>query len=531
MSHPELETNRKVKNVLFIMCDQLRADALSCYTPDGALQTPHLDRLAGMGMRFDRAFVNSAVCGPSRASYYTGRYPLSHRVTWNRVPHPIDELFLGDYLAAHGRDCHLLGKTHHVSDKRGLAQREFEVDGTAATRFWEGGFIPIERYDGHYEMASNSDYRRYLLDQGYQSEKPWEDYVIGSVREDGEFLSGWHLRHAGLPARVSGKDSETAYLTSRAMDFISAQGDKGWVLHLSYIKPHWPYKAPAPYHNMFGREDCAAPVRSRSELENGHPVHAAYRQHEESLSFARDEVWQTIKPVYMGLVKQIDDQLGRLLAHLEKLGRLDDTLIVFSSDHGDLLGDHWLGEKEYFFEGAIKVPLIVYDPDADADATRGQTSNAFAECVDITPTILDALSIPVPDHRVEGRSLLREIRGGGQGPAREYTVASLDYSYREARILLKRNVQECKGLMLRDGHYKYIYWQGYRPQLFDLSNDPDELCDLGEDSGMAPVRARMQEALFEWHATLKHRATEDDGQVQMRTNAHERMMNILIGRW
>lgn len=531
MTHSASKTDKTVKNVLFIMCDQLRADALSCYTPGSALQTPHLDRLAAMGMKFERAYVNSAVCGPSRASYYTGRYPLSHRVTWNRVPHPIDELYLGDYLAEHGRDCHLLGKTHHVSNKAGLAQRQFKTEGVAATRFWEGGFIPIERYDGHFEMAPDSDYRRYLLDQGYQSEKPWEDYVIGSLQEDGQFASGWYMRNAGLPARVAGEDSETAYLTTRAMDFISAQGDTPWVLHLSYIKPHWPYKAPAPYHNMFGREDCTAPVRSQSERTHAHPVHAAYQQHEESQSFAQDEVWQTIKPVYMGLVKQIDDEVGRLLAHLDQLGRMHDTLIVFSSDHGDLLGDHWLGEKEYFFEGAIKVPLIVYDPGTAADATRGQTSQAFAECVDITPTILDALAIPVPGHRVEGRSLLPEIRAQAEGNPKEYTVASLDYAYREARTVLQRGVQECKGLMLRDAHYKYIYWQGYRPQLFDLTNDPDELHDLGDDISMAPVRARMQEALFEWHDSLKNRATENDQQVQARTNAHERMMNILIGRW
>src|SRR5690625_800855 len=109
-------SERTIKNILFVMCDQLRADYLSCYEPNQALQTPHLDRLAAMGNRFERAYVSSAVCGPSRASYYTGRYPLSHRVTWNQVPHPIDELYLGDYLADAGRDCHLLGKTHHVPD-------------------------------------------------------------------------------------------------------------------------------------------------------------------------------------------------------------------------------------------------------------------------------------------------------------------------------------------------------------------------------------------------------------------------------
>ncbi|MYN14423.1 sulfatase-like hydrolase/transferase [Pusillimonas sp. TS35] len=522
---------RVVRNVLFIMCDQLRADALSCYGAPGAVDTPNLDRLAGMGVRFDRAYVSSAVCGPSRASYYTGRYPHSHRVTWNRVPHPIDELYLGDYLAENGRDCWLLGKTHHVSDRQGLERRGFMVGQDAATRFWEGGFKPLERYDGHFEMKPDSPYRAYLHEKGYAGERPWEQYVIGSVGSDGEFKSGWYLRNAGLPARVREEDSETAYLTTRAMRFIDEQGELPWVLHLSYIKPHWPYKAPAPYHDMYKDDALAAPVRTEAERSDAaHPVHAAYQRHEESESLARDEVWRTVKPVYKGLVKQIDDHIGRLLDHLEEAGRLADTLIVFCSDHGDLLGDHWLGEKEYFFEGAMRVPLIVYDPSARADGSRGTVSRALAECVDVTPTILDALSIEIPDHRVEGRSLLPGIRGEGD-VARAYTVGSLDYAYREARQFLGRDVTECKGMMVYDGHYKAMFWQGYRPQLFNLRDDPHELTDLGQCQALAPVRRRLEEALMDWHDQLKGRASETTRQVIDRTNAHERMMNILIGRW
>lgn len=524
------QVSLEIKNVLFIMCDQLRADHLSCYAPGGALKTPNLDRLATMGVRFDRAYVNSAVCGPSRASYYTGRYPLSHRVTWNRVPHPIDELYLGDYLAQSGRDCHLLGKTHHVPDPAGVNARRFQVQPEAAERFWQGGFTAIERYDGHFEMGPDSEYRQYLQAQGYDSERPWEDYVIGSQDAQGQFASGWYMRNASLPARVQAQDSETAYFTQRAMDFITAKGEEPWALHLSFIKPHWPYKAPAPYHDRFGAEDACTPLRAEHERQNAHPVHAAYQQHEESLSFAQDEVWRTIKPVYMGLVQQIDDEVGRLLDMLEQQDRLKDTLIIFSSDHGDLLGDHWLGEKEYFFENAIRVPLIVVDPRTSANVTRGQSSDAFVECVDVTPTILDALHLPAQEHRVEGRSLIPLLHGQSDW-AREYTVASLDYAYREARQILGRGVDECRGLMLRDSDYKYIHWQGYRPQLFDLKQDPDELHDLGADPAYAAVCRRMKEGLLDWHDTLKGRASESWAAVEDRTNAHERMMNILIGRW
>lgn len=514
-----------IRNVLFIMCDQLRADHLSCY--GGIVPTPHIDRLAAMGARFDRAYVTSAVCGPSRASFYTGRYPVSHRVTWNRVPMPVDELSLGDYLAQSGRTCHLLGKTHFVPHRAGLEEHGFEVDEAARLRYLQGGFTPVERYDGHFEMDEHSPYRQYLLRQGYAGTQPWTDHVIGSLDAQGELASGWYLRNAPLPARVREADSETAYLTRRAMDYIDAQGETPWVLHLSYIKPHWPYKAPAPYHQMFGQADIRPPVRAAHERESGHPVHRAYQHHEESESFARDEVWQAIRPVYMGLVKQIDDHIGLLMAHLETAGRLDDTLIVFTADHGDFLGDHWLGEKEYFFEPVMRVPFIVRDP----RARPGQVRQDFVENIDVVPTVLDALGLPVPDHRIEGRSLLDLLHGRTAHLGRDFVVGSLDYAYRKARTELGRGPQECTGWMLREDRYKLIVWEGYPPQLFDLLEDPDELHDRGSDPALAPVRQRLTEQLLGWMWQRRRRTTETSAEVTDRTDAHERMMNILIGRW
>jgi arylsulfatase A-like enzyme len=519
---------RKVRNVLFVMCDQLRADHLGCYGGSGALTTPHIDRLAAQGARFDRAYVTSAVCGPSRTSFYTGRYPVSHRVTWNRVPLPIDELSLGDYLAPAGLECSLLGKTHVVPHRAGLQERSLQLDDAAArTRFLEGGFTPVERYDGHFEMAADSPYRAHLLSRGYTSERPWTDHVIGSVGPDGALANGWLLRNAGLPSRVREEDSETAYLTSRAIDFIRTRGEQPWVLHLSYIKPHWPYKAPAPYHALYSADEVAPPVRGQAERQNPHPVHAAYQRLEESRSFARDEVWRTVRPVYAGLVKQIDDQMGRLMAALSELGRLDDTLIVFTADHGDFLGDHWLGEKEYFFEPVQRVPFIVCDP----SAAPGQVRQDFVECIDVVPTVLEALGLPLPEHRLEGRSLLPLLRGQVPALGREAVFGSLDYAYREARHFLGRQPHECTGWMVRDERHKLIVWEGFAPQLFDLRNDRQELRDLGGDAAHEPVRRRLRDQLLDWMMQRRRRATETTAQVQDRTHAHERMINILIGRW
>ena len=521
---------RQARNVLFIMCDQLRADYLSLY--GGRIPTPNLERLARRGVRFDRAYVNSAVCGPSRTSYYTGRYPASHRVTWNRVPLPLDERTLGDYLGEAGLPLRLLGKTHFVPDRAGLAAARLRPEATRRMQLDEGGFDPIERYDGHFEPEAGSPYRSYLQSRGYASDKPWTDYVIGSDDAQGHFASGWLLRNAALPARVRAEDSETAYLTERAIDFVKAQGDAPWALHLSYIKPHWPLKAPAPYHALYGPDDCDPPIRHTSERDNPHPVLGAYQRLEESVSFARDEVWRTARPVVMGLVRQIDDELGRLFDHLEQSGRMEDTLILFTSDHGDLAGDHWLGEKEYFYESAIRVPCIVVDPGKAADATRGTVSQQFVECIDIVPTVLEALALDPRSHRVEGRSLLALTRGTAAAAHwRDCVFGQLDYAYREARTFLGRGPDECQGWMVRDARYKYIHWEGYPAQLFDLQEDPQEFHDRGTDPALRSVRAAMHQRLFDWLSVRKHRTTETLAQVEARTHAHERMMGIQIGKW
>jgi arylsulfatase A-like enzyme len=282
---------------------------------------------------------------------------------------------------------------------------------------------------------------------------------------------------------------------------------------------------------MYAPKDCLPLNRSEAELVDQHPVLAAYRRHEESDSFSRPEAPETVRPTYMGLIKQIDDWLGRLFALLERLGRFDDTLIFFTSDHGDFLGDHWLGEKEMFYEEALRVPFIVYDPDASADATRGTIDNRFVEAVDVVPTILAALALPANDHLVEGRSLLPLLRDGG-APAdwRDAVFSELDYSFREARRILKRKPQECRAMMVRTDRWKYVWWQDFRPMLFDLANDPRELRDLGANDAYAHIRRKMEGRLGAWLKERKSRVTVDDAYVEARTATHKKH-GIFFGVW
>jgi arylsulfatase A-like enzyme len=518
-----------VRNVLFVMCDQLRRDFLSCYG-SSPVPTPNIDRLAAAGLRFDNAYAQSGVCGPSRMSFYTGRYVSSHGATWNLVPLSAAEHTLGDYLQGAGRRAMLAGKTHVLPDTEALARFGIDLAQERGALLREGGFSVVDRYDGHTPPGSESGYAGWLRERGYAGADPWSDYVV-SVDDGGRVASGWQMRNVHLPARVAEEHSETAYMTDLALDWIRAQREAAWVLHLSYVKPHWPYVAPAPYHAKFRGADVGTIRHGPQDgTPDEHPVVRAYREHDECLSFANEAVARHVRPAYMGLVAQLDHHLGRVYDALSDLGRLRDTLIVLTSDHGEFAGDRGLGEKELFYDEIVRVPLIVRDPDPRADATRGTSEQRFVEAIDVVPTILDALSIERAAHRIEGRSLLPMTRRLDGVATRDAVYAELDYGFRRARRVLGRGVGECRAMMVRTAEWKFVHWEGFRPQLFDLARDPYELRDLGADPAHDAVRIRMRERLFDWLASLKRRTTVTRDLVEARTDAH-RAHGIHIGIW
>ncbi|MBL8382913.1 MAG: sulfatase-like hydrolase/transferase [Burkholderiales bacterium] len=493
-----------VRNILFIMCDQLRWDYLSCFGHP-TLRTPNIDALAARGVRFANAFVQSASCGPSRMSFYTGRYVSSHRAFANFVALPIDERTLGDYLRPLGLRVAVDGKTHAEGDAASLRARGIDPASPAGVLAMEAGFEPYDRHDGvltdgaTLDIAANR-YTTYLQAQGYAGPNPWLSHANSAVDGSGSVLSGWHMRYAQEPARVAEPHSETAYSTDRAIEFIREQGDAPWCLHLSYIKPHWPYVAPSPYNAMYRAADVVPPVRHAAERLEPHPILAQYLRHEASRNFSKDEVRYKVIPVYMGLVRQVDDHLGRLFDAMEAAGRWRDTMVVFCSDHGDYLGDHYLGEKELFHDSVGRMPLIVYDPDAAADATRGTVEvDRFVEAIDLLPTFVSALGARPNADRLEGTSLLPLLRGEAVPTWRTFTVSEFDYSFRTAtRQALGRPVKECGMITLRDHRYKYVHCDGFRPLLFDLQQDPQEFFDLGGRESSRAILEEYAAKLAQW---------------------------------
>ncbi len=520
-----------IRHILFIMCDQLRWDHLSCYGHPH-LHTPHIDSLAEQGVRFDRAYVQSPICGPSRMSFYTGRYMSSHGSTWNGVPLKAGELTLGDYLKPLDWRTVLVGKTHMRADLEGMRRLGIGPDSVIGVQVAECGFEPFARHDGlHLDGDYDPDpaYNDYLRSHGYEAANPWHDWAnSGEDAVTGELQSGWFLKNSNLAARVSEEHSETPYVTRRAMEFIKQAGDDPWCLHLSYIKPHWPYIVPAPYCDMFGEADFLPVVKSKSELESPHPVYQAFMNHRDSQAFARDEVRARVLPAYMGLIKQIDDQMGVLFDFLKQRGLWDDTVIVFTSDHGDYLGDHWLGEKDLFHECSVRIPLIVRDPRPQADATRGTACGALIESIDLAPTFLEYAGGAAQPHRLEGRSLLPYLEGA-RPQEREHVISEYDYSMRGAGLALDVDPGDARIWMVRTERWKYIHYQGFVPQLFDLAADGDEFYDLGADVGHEAVRAEMKDRLLDWSLTLKCRTTLSDEAVRCARRQGDG--GILIGWW
>lgn len=506
-------------NILFVMYDQLRFDYLSC-AGHPTLETPNFDRVAKMGVRFTQAHVQSPVCGSSRMSFYTGRYASSHGAQWNGFPLRVGEVTLGDHLRKLGMGCYLIGKTHMVADAEGMTRLGLAPDTVIGARQSECGFDAVVRDDGLWGEGPDgfydrkrSPYNEYLKSKGYESDNPWSEFANAGVSGD-DIASGWFFRNADKPANIREEDSETPWLTDRALEFLeTAEGP--WCAHVSFIKPHWPYIVPAPYHAMYGPKDVPPAVRSEVERQDPHPVYRAFMSNNIGKSFSRDEVREKVIPAYMGLIKQCDDQLGRLLDRLEETGEIANTMIVLTSDHGDYLGDHWLGEKDLFHQQSVKVPLIVYDPRAEADATRGTTCDALVEAIDLSATFVEAAGGEVPDHIIEGRSLMPFLHGAEIENWREVVISEYDYSVTPMRAELGVSSRDARLFMVFDGRWKMIHAEGgFRPMLFDLETDPEEFRDLGGDADHAGEVDRLYGHLHAWGLRLSQRVTRSEADLE-----------------
>jgi len=524
-------------NILFVMFDQLRFDYLSC-TGHPYLHTPNIDRIAARGVRFSECYVQSPICGASRMSIYTGRYVSSHGAQWNGVPLRVGEHTMGDHLRSAGMQCWLVGKTHMAVDADGMKRLGLASDSVIGARQSECGFDVWCRDDGLWGQGTRaaydkkrSPYNEYLKSQGYDGDNPWADYANAAI-SDGITASGWFMQNSDQAANIHEEDSETPWLTSEAIAFIDEVSAnktmQPWCCHLSYIKPHWPYIVPEPYCSMYGAEQVLDARRHVAEKENPHPVFDRFMHSQVCRAFQQDDVRNKVIPAYMGLIKQADDQMGRLFDHLDAKGLMEDTVVVITSDHGDYLGDHWMGEKDLFHAPSVKVPMIISDPRPSADNTRGSICSALVESIDLSATFIEMAGGEVPEHIIEGRSLVSFINGDTVPDWREFAVSEYDYSLLPVRTELKLRPRDARLFMVTDGRFKLIHAEGgFRPMLFDLVNDPDEFFDLGTSADHNTIIKKMYQHLQTWSLRMAQRVTVSDSWVQSEDDPED--TGILVG--
>ena len=483
---------RQRKNVLLIVVDQWRADFIPALGA-GFLRTPNLDRLCREGVTFRNHVTNTVPCGPARASLLTGLYLMNHRAVQNTVPLDARHSNLGKQLRLIGYDPALIGYTTTTPDPRTSGPRDprFTTLGDLMDGFRSvGAFEP--NMDGYFG---------WLAHQGYALPPRREDIWLP---EGEDAVPGVTDRPCRIPAELS----DSTFFTERALTYLKGRNGKPWFLHLGYYRPHPPFIAPAPYHAMYKPADMPAPIRRErweDEAEQ-HPLLQFYLRGISQGSFfhgaggaataLHEDAIRQMRATYAGLITEIDDCLGRVFAWLDENGQWDDTMIVFTSDHGEQLGDHWLLGKIGYQDQSFRIPLVVKD--AGRNDRAGAIEAGFTESVDVMPTILEALGGNVP-RTCDGRSILPLLEGPAPQDWRDHLFYEYDFRdvhYSKPESALGLPLDDCALCVVQDARFKYVHFTALPPLFFDLARDPNCFDNLAEDPAHAAlVKQYAQKAL------------------------------------
>jgi arylsulfatase len=473
-------------NILWICTDQQRFDTIGALG-NPHVSTPNIDRLVATGTTFERAYCQAPICTPSRSSFLTGVYPSTSRSNRNG-----NDAFSGSHplvtriMADNGYTCGNIGKFHLASPYQRMEPRT--DDGYAV---FEYSHAPRDGWtEGH-------AYAQWVRDQGH---------ALGELTKNPD----------GVPPELH----QTTWAATRAIDFMHANRDRPWLLTINVYDPHPPFNPPAAYRDQFDPATMPGPhfrdtdiaaqealaaidfqskARDPHDLDINHPILPKSLVPGESdpagRSVGERDAW-TLQAAYYAMIKLIDDNLGRMLAALDELQLAEDTIVIFTSDHGETLGDHGLIQKGCrFYEGLVRVPLIWRWPGRIAPGSRRQ---ALVELMDKAPTILDLAGIEVPAH-MQGRSLrpLLEDRGA---PDRHRDLARCEYY--DALDLPDAS----RATMIRTDRHKLVVYHGHRlGELFDLEADPWEHDNLWDDPAHAALRSELLLQSFDATvATFEH---------------------------
>ena len=467
--------NKTQPNILLITCDQLRADCLGCYG-NSIIRTPNIDRIADQGTRFEHMHVASPVCAPNRGSIATGRWPSVHGLRANGYKLPESELTLMECLRRAGYATFGAGKMHFAPqweyglDEAELLLKEGGSEQRAVNpqpRPWEFPFFGFE--DGMFSEDNRvGPYADYVRAHGLD---PWADPHSFTYPQHSTTQSAWPESH-----------HQTTWVADRSLEFLEkTTPDRPFFLWTSFVHPHHPFNPPAPFDTMYDPDLLPDPIWDADESVHW-PVsliskyEATAGGHEAiGMSNLTNADFRRVKAYYYGMISLIDKQVGRLLDMLERRHMAESTIVVFTSDHGELLGDHHLLFKGSHFDCVTRVPFIL-----SGSGRTGNTCPTLCQSPDIMPTLLDMAGLVAPD-TVQGRSLR---------PAMENPV---DDRHEEAFI----EDVGCGMYTVLDREAR-LTWHGpgKRGELYAFDTDPNELCNSWGSSTTSGLQQHMMERLL-----------------------------------
>jgi choline-sulfatase len=432
-------------NLLFFLSDNHNRALTGCYGHPKAT-TPNLDRIAARGVRFANAYSASPLCCPARAAIATGRFPHQTGFFDNAIVYDGSVPSWMRRLREQGHHVASIGKLHFRSteDDNGFSEELLPMhilDGKGGIQMLLRGFDDEQVNPGQFEL--------YMERSGIGT-APYQSFDVKIT----EAAEAWLEEH--------GRGQE-----------------KPWVLFVSYPSPHPPFRVPERLYRLHPEDEVPLPKHFRPGERAEHPALAHLRKIMATGEITDEALVRKIAAGYLGLVAHLDEQIGRVLARLETLGLMDTTRILYTSDHGDLAGEHGLLGKCCMYEGSIGVPLLISGPGVPA----GRVARQIASHVDLFPTLVAGAGAELAeeDRSLPGTSLWPAIEGSEAertGFAEYHAVGS------------KTGV-----FMLRDGALKLVYYVGMPPQLFDLEADPDEARDLVADGSGLELAREMEAKL------------------------------------
>jgi arylsulfatase A-like enzyme len=487
---------------------------------NAAIRTPHLDRLAAHGLVFDRAYVANPLCMPARATLFTGRTPRGHGVRTNGIPLDPRIPTMTQALREAGYRTHGVGKVHLTPFEapNGYGPEELDPrDWPECRQLWEAGRVrslphpyfgleQVEFAGGHGSWA-------------------WGDYInwLNERHSDGARLlsreAGTKTASGAEQSWISAVPEElhcSTWVGDRTVEFLKAQAgrEEPFLLWCSFPDPHHPFCPPEPWASMYDRSQMPPPARREGELDDLPPHYR--RAFEEGLPLSGrraatrigDEQLREVLALTYGMVSLVDKQIGRVMAALEEAGLRESTVVTFMSDHGDMMGDHWMLNKGPFhFDGLLRVPSIWAGP----RIASGLRTSALSSQLDFAPTILDLAGVATPEGPVPRRREAPEQMPAWPGKSLRPVLEGTAPSVREA--VLVENDEDYLGLRLRtlvtDRWQLTVYGGQDYGELFDLREDPGQLHNLWSSPQHRDVKADL-------HRRLLHEVVETDSALPRR---------------